>query len=73
MEFHVHIDASLLFVGSLLAQNITRKSDQLVLYAYRLFNSVEHNYSTIEREALVTIFALHKFRHYMLRNKCVLC
>jgi hypothetical protein len=60
-------------MGALLAQNITRKNDQLVLYASRLFNSAEQNYSTIEREALVTIFALYKFRHYMLGNKCVLC
>ncbi len=41
LEFHVHIDASLLFVGALLAQNITRKSEQLILYEYRLLNSVE--------------------------------
>jgi hypothetical protein len=51
--------------------NITRKNDQLIVYASKLFNSVEQNYSTIEREALAMVFALHKFRHYLLGNKCV--
>jgi hypothetical protein len=51
--------------------NITRKNDQLVVYASKLLNKVEQNYSTIEREALAMVFALYKFRHYLLGNKCV--
>ncbi len=51
--------------------NITRKNDQLVVYASKLINNVEQNYSTIEREALAMVFALHKLRHYLLGNKCV--
>jgi hypothetical protein len=39
VEFHVHANASLLALGALLAQNITRKNDQLVMYASKLFNS----------------------------------
>jgi hypothetical protein len=31
-------------------------------------NKVEHNYSTMEREALAIIFSLHKFHHYLLAN-----
>jgi hypothetical protein len=73
MEFHVHIDASLLVVGVLLAHNIMGKSDQLVVYASKLLNSVKHNYGTIERKALAMVFALHKFRHYMLGNRFVFC
>jgi hypothetical protein len=42
-------------MGALLAQNITRKSDQPLVYASKLFNSVEHNYNTTKREALVRI------------------
>ncbi len=52
VEFHVHIDASLLVVGAMLSQNVTRKSDQPVVYAFRLLKKVEYNYSIIEREAL---------------------
>jgi len=50
--------ALLLVVRDLLAQNITRKSDQPVVYAFRLFNNVEQNYNTIERKALVMNFCI---------------
>jgi hypothetical protein len=36
MEFHVHTYASLLAIGAMLFQNLTRKSDQPVVYASRL-------------------------------------
>jgi hypothetical protein len=71
VEFHVHIVVSLLVVGAMLSQNVTRKSDQPIVYASRLFNKVEQNYSTTEREALAMVFSLHKFRHYLLGNKFV--
>ncbi len=71
MEFHVHIDASLLIVGVLLTQNIIGKSNQPIVYAYRLFNSAKENYWTIEKEALAMVFALHKFKHYLSGNKFV--
>jgi hypothetical protein len=38
VEFHVHIDASLLAVGAMLFQNVTGKNDQPVVYASRLLN-----------------------------------
>jgi hypothetical protein len=41
------------------------------MYASKILNRVEHNYSTTKREALVMMFALHKFRHYLLGNKFV--
>jgi hypothetical protein len=46
VEFHVHTDASLLVVGAMLSQNVTRKNDQPIVYASRLLNRVEQNYST---------------------------
>ncbi len=49
MEFHVHTNASLLAMGVMLFQNVTRKSDQLIVYASRLLNKAKQNYSTIER------------------------
>ena len=42
-----------------------------VSYASRQLNSVERNYSTTEREGLGMIFAVKKFRHYLLVNKFV--
>ncbi len=44
----------------MLAQNLTRKHDQLIVYAFRLLNNVEKNYITIEHEALAMVFALYK-------------
>jgi hypothetical protein len=41
------------------------------MYASRLLNSVERNYTTIEREALAMVYALHKFKHYFLGNRFV--
>ncbi len=69
VEFHVHTDASLLTVGAMLTQNLTGKNDQLMVYASRLLNKVEHNYSTTHKKALTMVFALHKFKHYLLGNK----
>jgi hypothetical protein len=48
------------------------KSDQLVVYAFRLLNKIKQNYNTIEKKALAMGFALHKFRHYLLGNKFVI-
>lgn len=67
VEFHVHTNASLLLVvGAMLAQNLTRKHDQFIVYASRLLNNVKHNYSYIERETLAMVFVFHKFKHYLI-------
>lgn len=71
LEFHVHIDASNIAVGVMLAQNPIGKCDQPISYASRLLNSAEKKYSTREREALAMVYALNKYRHYLLGNKFV--
>jgi hypothetical protein len=38
------------------------------MYASRLLNSIERNYTIIDREALAMVYALHKFKHYLLGN-----
>jgi hypothetical protein len=45
-EFHVHTHASLLAIGAMLAQNPIGKYNQPIVYASRLFNKIEHNYTT---------------------------
>jgi hypothetical protein len=53
------------------SQNATRKNDQLKVYASRLLNKVEDNYSITQIKALAMVFSLHKFKHYLLGNKFV--
>jgi hypothetical protein len=38
------------------------------MYASKLLNLVERNYTIIEREALAMFYVLHKFKHYLLGN-----
>ena len=42
--------------------------DYLIVYNSIKLNKSERNYSTIEREALGMVFALQKYRHYLLAN-----
>jgi hypothetical protein len=58
-------------MGAMLSQNISGKSDQPIMYVSRLLNKAKQNYSTTQREALVMVFSLHKFKHYLLGNKFV--
>ncbi len=67
----MHANASLLAIGAMLGQNPTSKYDQPIVYASKLLNKVKHNYATTKREALVMVYVLHKFKHFLLGNKFV--
>jgi len=41
------------------------------MYASILLNLVEKMYTIIEKEALAMVYALHKYRHYLLGNRFV--
>ena len=66
--FHVHIDASNHAIGCILAQPGEHKMDFPISYASQQLNSAEKNYSTTKREGLTMIYAIKKFRHYLLAN-----
>ncbi len=55
----------------MLSQNATGKSDQPIVYASRLLNRIEQNYSITQKEALAMVFYLHNFTRYLLGNKFV--
>jgi hypothetical protein len=59
LGFHVHNDASQLAIREILAHNPRGKINQLVMYSLKLLNFVEKNYTTIEIEVLVMVYALH--------------
>ena len=68
IKFHVHIDALGLAIGAILTQPGDNGMDYPIIYSSRKLNKAECNYSTIEREALGMVFALQKYRHYLLAN-----
>ena len=65
-EFHVHVDASSISLGIVLAQSGQGKIDHPIAFACRKLSTVENNYTTIEREGLAMVYALQKFQHYLL-------
>jgi hypothetical protein len=66
IEFHVHIDASAIALGAILAQPGEGNIDHPVYFSSRNLSQAEHNYTTTEREGLEMVYALQKFRHYLL-------
>ena len=65
---HVHIDAYAYAIGCILAQPHEHNMDFLVFYTSRQLNDVEKNYTTMEHEGLAMVYAVKKFRHYLLAN-----
>jgi hypothetical protein len=64
--FHVHVDASSIALGAILAQPGARDLDHPIEFASRNLSESEHNYNTTEREGLAMVYTLQKFRHYLL-------
>lgn len=60
------MDASNFAVGATLAQVGDHGLDHPIYFASRLLSKAEKNYSTTEREALKMVYAVQKFRHYLL-------
>jgi transposase InsO family protein len=65
-EFHVHVDASSIALGAVLAQPGAGDIDHLLAFASRKLSTAEINYTTTEREGLAMVYVLQKFRHYLL-------
>jgi hypothetical protein len=54
VEFHFHIYVSLLIIGVIKAQDVTRKHDQPIVYASKLLNCLEWK-----------IIIVKNLRHYL--------
>ena len=67
--FHVFVDASDIAIGSTLMQLTTPNWYRPVYYSSRKLSTAERNYSTTEREGLIMIYNINKFRHYLLGKK----
>ena len=63
--FQIFCDASLQGLGAILMQE-----SQVVAYASRQLNTHELNYPTHDLELAAVVFALKKWRQYLLGNRC---
>ncbi|CAM8931913.1 unnamed protein product [Rhodiola kirilowii] len=68
--FEIICDASDYAVGAVLGQR-KEKKPVVIHYASRTLDAAQRNYSTTEKELLAVIFALEKFRPYLLGSKIV--
>jgi hypothetical protein len=60
------VDASNVALECVLSQKDDKNFDHPIYFASRQLIAAEKNYTTTEREALGMIFAVQKFRHYLL-------
>ena len=57
-EFNVHVDASSIALGEVLAQPCVGDIDHPIAFSSRKLSTSERNYTTTEREGLATVYAL---------------
>ncbi|XP_034197286.1 uncharacterized protein LOC117612730 [Prunus dulcis] len=68
--FELMCDASDYAVGAVLGQRV-HNVPHAIYYASRTLNDAQLNYSTTEKELLAVIFALEKFRSYLIGTKVI--
>jgi hypothetical protein len=62
----VHVDPSSISLGAVLAKLGEGDIDHLLAFSSRKLSTIEINHTTIEREGLAMVYAMQKFRHYLL-------
>ncbi|CAL8135446.1 unnamed protein product [Prunus armeniaca] len=70
LPFEIMCDASDYAIGAVLGQRRDKKP-YVIHYASRTLNSAQMNYSTTEKELLAVVFALDKFRAYLVGSPIV--
>ena len=70
LPFEIMCDASDYAVGAVLGQR-REKKPVAIYYASKTLTDAQRNYSTTEKELLAVIFALDKFRSYLLCSKII--
>ena len=70
IPFEIMCDASDYAVGAVLGQRMD-KLPHAIYYASRTLNDAQLNYSTTEKELLAVVFALEKFRQYLVGAKVI--
>ncbi|CAN6580943.1 unnamed protein product [Malus baccata var. baccata] len=70
LPFELLCDASDYALGAVLGQR-KDKRPHVIYYASRTLNDAQLNYSTTEKELLAVVFALDKFRSYLIGTKVI--
>ncbi|VVA30993.1 PREDICTED: LOW QUALITY PROTEIN, partial [Prunus dulcis] len=70
LPFELMCDASDYAIGAVLGQRVN-KLPHVIYYASRTLNDAQLNYSTTEKELLAVVFALEKFRSYLVGSKVI--
>ena len=71
LPFELMCDASDFAMGAVLGQRKDRKL-HVIYYASRVLNDNQRNYSTTEKEMLAVVFALEKFRSYLIGSHVII-
>jgi hypothetical protein len=71
LPFELMCDANDFALGAVLGQRVD-KVPHAIYYASRTLNDAQLNYSTTEKELLAIIFALEKFRSYLIGSKVII-
>ena len=70
LPFEIMRDASDFAIGAVLGQQINKKPTA-IFYARKTLADAQLNYTTVEKEFLAVVFALEKFRPYVLVSKII--
>ncbi|KAI5334985.1 hypothetical protein L3X38_025118 [Prunus dulcis] len=70
LPFELMCDSSDYAIGVVLGQRVN-KLPHVIYYASRTLNGAQLNYSTTEKELLDVVFALEKFRSYLVGSKVI--
>ena len=70
LPFELMCDASNFAVGAVLGQK-DGKLSHVIYYASRTLDTAQANYTMTEKELLAVVFALDKFRSYILGSKVI--
>ena len=65
-------DASDYAVGAVLGKRRDKKL-YVIYYASKTLNEAQQNYTTTAKELLAVVFAIEKFRSYLLGSKVIIC
>nr|GEU42300.1 reverse transcriptase domain-containing protein [Tanacetum cinerariifolium] len=70
LPFEIMYDANDFAIGAVLGQR-HEKHLKPIHYASKTMNNAKTNYTTIEKEMLVVVYAFEKFRSYLIMNKSI--